>query len=172
MDEKRNTFVGYEYTTVDAAYELESAVIDGYKNFGWELDSRESSLGFGNNLKFKRDRKIRNKAELSRLQRKFDNNIKEIERLEASKTSSAQITALVIGFVGTAFLGGATFSYLAGLIPLTIILAIPGFICWIVPYFAYNSIVSKNSAKISVLAEEKYDEIYSICQQANELLTV
>jgi len=109
---------------------------------------------------------------LSRLQREFITHIKEIESLEASKTSGAQIAAFTIGFVGTAFLAGATFSYLAGFIPLMIILALPGFICWILPYFIYNGVRRKKTTNVSVLIENQYDAIYEICEKANGLLVV
>jgi hypothetical protein len=59
-------FVGYEYKEVSTSRGLEGVYADGYPNFGWELEG-----GNYGRLKFKRDRKIRNKAELSRLQREF-----------------------------------------------------------------------------------------------------
>jgi len=166
-------FIGFEYTSITVKKDLESAVVDGYANFGWKPEGREATLGTGSTgLKFKRDRKIRNKEELSRLQREFITHIKELESLEASKTSGAQIAAFTIGFVGTAFLAGATFSYLAGFIPLMIILAIPGFIGWILPYFIYNGVRRKKTTNVSVLIENQYDAIYEICQKANGLLVV
>lgn len=172
-DMKNNNFVGYEYTTATIKSDLESMVVDGYTNFGWKPEGRDTTLGIGAaSIKFKRDRKIRNKAELSRLQREFDNHVREIENLEASKTSGAQIAAFTIGFIATAFLAGATFSYLAGFLPLMIILAIPGFIGWILPYFVYNGVRRKKTTKVSALIENQYDAIYEICEKANGLLTV
>ena len=169
---KNNYFIGYEYRTVTVKDDMGSAVVDGYANFGWRLEGREATLGVGSSdLKFKRDRRIRNKAELSRLQREFDAHIKEIEGLETSKSTDAFVMAFVIGFVGTAFLAGATFSFLAGLIPFMIILAIPGFVGWSLPYFVYNSVRRKKTAKVSVLIENQYDAIYDICEKANGLLT-
>lgn len=69
-------FIGYEYKEVTATSAMEDVFADGYPNFGWVLDGIvPSALGFSTvNLKFKRDRKIRNKAELSRLQRQFEQN--------------------------------------------------------------------------------------------------
>ena len=54
--------------------------IDGYQNFGWQLEET-SILPTGLYypvMKFKRDRKIRNKAELTPLQRQFDACVTEI----------------------------------------------------------------------------------------------
>lgn len=172
-DTKNNNFIGYEYTTVHVSGKTENLIIDGYRSFGWKEEGRESPLGLGPiGLKFKRDRKIRNKAELSRLQREFDGHIKEMETLETSKITRAQITSLVIGFLGTAFLTGAVFSYLGGLLPLMVILAIPGFIGWILPYFSYKNISCKRTAKVSELMETHYDAVYEICEKANGLLAV
>jgi len=173
MNETNNNFVGYEYTTVTVKDGLESMVMDGYQSFGWKPEGRDTTLGiFTSGLKFKRDRKIRNKAELSRLQREFDNHIKEIENLEDSKKSGAQIIALVIGIIGAVFMAGAMFSFLAEMIPLMIILAVPAFIAWILPYFIYKSVRSKRSTKVSALIETHYDTIYDICEKASGLSAV
>ena len=163
-------FVGYEYTTVTAKIGLENMLIDGYTNFGWISEGRKVSGLNTITLRFKRNRKIRNKAELSRLQRNFDKHWKQIEALEASKTSSAQIVALSIGFVGTAALAGAMFAYLAGMLPLMVVLAIPGFMGWILPYFVHKSRLRKKTEAITPIIEGQYDTIYEICEQANHLL--
>jgi hypothetical protein len=102
-------FIGYEYKEIAASRNLEGVYADGYPNFGWELDG-----GNYGRLKFKRNRKIRNKVELSRLQREFESKIREVENLERSKTSGAQVTALTVGLIGTVLLGGATFAYIYG----------------------------------------------------------
>lgn len=86
-------------------------------------------------MKFKRNRKIRNKSELTRLQRQFDAIANEIVSLENSKVVGASTVAYIIGVLGTAFMAGSVFAYLGARIPLCIILAIPAFIGWIIPYF-------------------------------------
>ena len=77
-------------------------------------------------MKFKRDRKIRNKAELTRLQ-----------------PPRAALCA---------------------------ILAVPGFIGWILPYFCYRAIRRRKTNRLSPLIEKKYDELYDVCEKANGLL--
>lgn len=167
-----NSFVGYEYKSITVDCDMESMYADGYQNFGWVLESTSKPQAGVNTLamKFKRDRKIRNKAELTRLQRQFDACASEITRMEKSKTSQAMMVALIIGLIGTAFLAGATFAYLGGLIVLCIILALPGFIGWILPYFLYHSTYSKQAVKVDPLIEKKQDEIYEVCERANALL--
>jgi hypothetical protein len=169
-----NNFVGYEYKDITVSRDKESIYVDGYKNFGWTLDGKSGfPIGLSSiTMKFKRDRKIRNKAELTRLQRQFDTCVNEIASMENSKASTASIVAFTVGVIGTAFLAGATFSYLAENIVLCIIMAIPGFVGWILPYFLYNLTFAKKAAKVAPLIESKYDEIYEVCERANDLLGI
>lgn len=167
-----NNFVGYEYKNLTTKQGMESVYADGYRNFGWQMETSsipEHSLG-SVSIKFKRDRKILNKAELTRLQRQFESCVGEIESLEHSKTIGASITAITIGIIGTAFMALSTFSYLGGMLPLMIILAVPGFIGWIIPYFCYNAMQRSKGSKISPLIDKKYDEIYEVCEKASGLL--
>jgi hypothetical protein len=146
MSETNKNFVGYEYKEVSASRNLEGVYADGYPNFGWQLDGG----GYGR-LKFKRDRKIRNKAELSRLQREFEAKVGEIENLERSKTSGAQAAALTVGLIGTAFVSGATFAFIYGnMIPLMIVLALPGFVLWGLSYLLYNKVKAKKSSSAAL----------------------
>lgn len=166
-------FIGYEYMDINTSRQMEGVYTDSYPKFGWEMEGCfPSPLGLSSvNIKFKRDRKIRNKAELSRLQRQFDSIIMEIENLERSKTSTASITAITIGLIGTAFLAGSVFAFIyAEMIPLMIILAIPGFIGWFLSYYFYKKIKVKRSTVVIPLIEEQYDAIYETCQKAHSLL--
>lgn len=165
-------FIGYEYKDVTVKRDMEPLYADGYANFGWELEGVSAPLqNMGSvTIKFKRDRKIRNKAEITRLQRQFDSCVAEIGRLEFSKTAAASVAAFTVGIIGTAFMAGSVFANLAGLLPLSVILAIPGFAGWVIPYFCYRTIQKKKSAKVAPLIENKYDEIYEVCEKANGLL--
>ena len=99
-------------------------------------------------LRLKRDRKIVNKTELTRLQRNFEACVREIQSLENSKTSKATIWALAAGVIGTAFIACSTFAVTADppKILLCIIFAIPGFLGWILPYFLYEKPDGKTDA--------------------------
>jgi hypothetical protein len=167
-------FVGYGYKELTVPRDLESLYADGYENFGWKLESVTSIPIVGTasvTMKFKRDRKIINKAELTRLQRQFDACVSEITKMEKSKEAKASITAFTVGIIGTAFMAGATFAYLGGLVFLCVVLAIPAFIGWILPYFFYHSIYAKKTTVVTPLVESKYDEIYEVCEKANGLLS-
>jgi Zn-dependent protease with chaperone function len=91
--------------------------------------------------------------------------------LERTKSNGAQAVALTVGLIGTALLAGATFAYIyANMIPLMIVLAVPGFIGWGVSYMLYNKLKAKKSAATEPLIDRKYDEIYEVCAKAYAML--
>jgi len=173
-EDGKSNYIGYEYRDIAVDREMESLYVDSYQSFGWTLENKaQLPLGLSRvNMKFKRDRKIRNKAELTRLQRQFDACINQIEKMESSKASTASVVAFTIGIIGTAFLAGSVFSFLGNLIVLCIVLAIPGFVGWIIPYFLYNSTYAKKTAKVAPFIDGKYDEIYELCERASSLLDI
>ncbi|WP_375105144.1 hypothetical protein ACDZ28_15705 [Paenibacillus sp. RS8] len=167
-----NNFIGYEYKDITIKRSLESIYADGYCNFGWALEGTSNSVHNINSvtMKFKRDRKIRNKVELTRLQRQFDAYASEIYALEQSKVIRASVVAYIIGVIGTAFMAGSVFAYMADMLPLSITLAIPAFTGWIIPYLVYCNISKKKTNKVAPLIDQKYDNIYDVCEKANALL--
>ena len=167
-----DNFIGYEYKEISVGRDKEGVYADGYPSFGWQLDkSTAPILGLPTvYLKFKRDRKIRNKAELTRLQRQFESNVSEIEKLEQSKTTTASIAAYTIGLVGTAIMACSVFAFLADMILLCIILAVPAFVGWALGYFSYIKIRNKRIVTVTPLIEQQYDAIYEVCEKAHGLL--
>ena len=163
-------YIGYEYTEIRAGVQHLSMMLDGYMGFGWVPD--ENRPQGGNVVHLKRDRKIVNRAELTRLQRHFDACMDELASLEKSKHSTATIIAMTAGLVGTVFIAGSVFAVTATppIIWLTILLAIPGFIGWAVPIFLYKAIYRRQAKKLEPLIEAKYDEIYEIGEKAAKLL--
>lgn len=167
-------FIGYEYKVITTGAEQASMYLDCYRNFGWFEDENAPVSGnpHQTTLKLKRNRKIINKMELTRLQRNFESCVQEIEKLEKSKTSKATGYALAAGLLGTAFIAGSTFAVTAQPphIVLCVLLAVPGFIGWITPYFLYRRITAEQTGRITPVLEEKYEEIYDICEKGNRLL--
>jgi hypothetical protein len=167
-------FVGYEYKDVTVKRGIANIYADSYQNFGWKLEGSSTPIqSVGSvTLKFKRDRKIRNKAELSRLQRQFDACANEIEQLEFPKTVKASAIAYAIGLIGTAFMAGSVFSIITENpnVLLSVILAIPAFAGWIIPYWCYRSISAKKTNAVAPLIDRKYDEIYDVCEKASGLV--
>lgn len=178
-------FIAYEYLSLTVDSEKEPLYIDCYENFGWLLINNSALVEkedyFINNvpsnyhkkinIKFKRDRKIKNKAQLLSLQRKLESSLKEIERLEKEPYSKAFILALTIGIIGTIFLAVSVFSITAAT-PLyvpCVISGVIGIVLWIMPYFIYkNKYRAKEQENISLI-DEQYNNIYNICEQAKNL---
>ena len=170
-DTTKKDFIGYEYKDISVKTKYESLYIDGYNNFGWNLEDIRPSRNYAEIvLKLKRDRKIRNKTELTRLQRQFDACAAEINKMENSKLFLPNAAAYGLGLVGCALMTGAVFSFLGGMIALSILAGIPAIAAWVAPNFLYNHLLHKKSLEIDPLIEEKYDEIYEVCEKANSLL--
>ena len=166
-----NNFIAYEYKDVSIRRGMETLYADGYPSFGWKLDATGPSLSLTNvNLKFKRNRRLQNKAELTRLQREFESKAHEIEKLEESKAIAPSVVAYGVGIAGTAFMAGSVFAFLASMIPLCIILAVPAFAGWIIPYFAFNRVKRNKEEKVAPMIDRQYDAIYEVCEQGSRLL--
>lgn len=188
----KGTYVGYEYKEVAAEMSMVPLLLDGYESFGWEQNENWPENGMAGNvagsggnagttrgnvngqkmvIHLRRDRKIVNKVELTRLQRNFEACVEEIQVLERRKKSTATISALSLAIIGTAFMAGSTFAVTAQppYIILCIILAVPGFLGWIVPYFLYRRVLEEQTEKVRPLIGAKYDEIYELCEKGNKL---
>ena len=161
-------FIGYEYKEVEAKGNRASMYLDCYPSFGWTVDERTKN----GTATLKRDRKIINKVELTRLQRHFEACMAELDQLERSKTTAATITAIVIGLIGCVFMAGSVFlvTHEPPLWVPSFIVAVPGFLGWILPYFVFKRLAAKRTRVVTELMEQKYDEIYEICEQGNRLL--
>lgn len=167
-------YVGYEYKEVSIPAKEASFYLDCYESLGWNTDEKFETVYNPRliTLHLKRNRKIINKMELTRLQQNFEACINEIQILEHSKTSAASAWSIMIGLIGTAFMAGSTFAAVhhPPIIWLCILLALPGFSGWILPKFIYAKIVQKKNREIQPLIEAKREEIYTICERGYSLL--
>ena len=92
--------------------------------------------------------------------------------LERSRTAGTAIAALTIALSGTAFMAGSVFAvaHEPPLLVPAILLAVPGFLGWILPWFVYRKLAAKRGKVVAELVEKKYDEIYEICGKGTQLL--
>ena len=175
IEKSAKDFIGYEYKELNENTAQFSLYLDCYQNFGWQIDEQlpVKPKGKQSVVRMKRDRKIMNKAELTRLERNFEACVNEIAELEKSKSAGARLGAITVGIIGTAFMAGSTFAvtHEPPMILLCILLAVPGFLGWILPYFLYKLVKKRKIKKIAPLIEKKYDEIYEICRKGNTLLS-
>ena len=179
-------YVGYEYREISVPRKYASLCLDSYPCFGWEEDPNQGRPGRRRGpaipaapgpkemetLCFRRARSISGKAELTRLQRNFDSCVAELKALERAKRTQGMIAALTVGILGTALIAGSTFAAVSTPpnLWLMILLAVPGFLGWILPYFLYRAMVRRKTVQIEPLIEQTYDEINDICQKGSRLL--
>ena len=191
MNAANRDFTTYDYMEICAEEAKLSFLIDCSKCFGWHLDENNSSqpvydraetvageYGGNNNqphklkARMKRDRKIINKAELTRLQRNFESCAEEIDKMEKAMVSRAQMAAIALGVIGTVFMALSVFAVTAEPphIVLTVFYAIPGFAGWIFPYFVYRKVAKQQREKLLPLIEQKREEIDLLCEKGSRLL--
>lgn len=179
-------FVAYEYLSINVKSEKEPLYIDCYENFGWVLinntaliDKDDYYLNNSNinnnklvNIKFKRDRKIKNKMKVINLQKKLEMALKKVEKLEKEPSSIGFIYAMIIGLIGTIFLALSVFAITAQnpFYILGSLCGIVGIVGWILPYFVYKHVKAKKEQINISLIEEEYNTIYDSCEQAKKLI--
>lgn len=173
-EQSTNDFTAYEYKEVTVESSNASLYLDGYESFGWQQDEKfpPKESGGKTTLKLKRNRKLANKVELTRLQRHFEANMQEIHALENSKSSVATIWALSIAVLGTVFMTGSVFAVTAKppQVALCIILSIPAFAGWLAPYFVYQKVKHQKTQQVEPFITAKMEEIYALCEKGQSLL--
>lgn len=170
MEQEKN-FIGYEYLDIVLKPAVTAIYIDGYQNFGWELlDKRSEKIRQKEVLQFKRNRKIRNKAELTRLQRQFDSIVVDIQHVEKSKKTVPNLIAVSIFILGCAFMALSVFAVTDGSILKSILFAVPGFAAWLGVYFAHQKVKAFKRQQLQPKVEADFDLIYEICQKGSRLL--
>lgn len=181
-------FVAYEYLNINVKSEKEPLYADCYEAFGWAVVNNTTTLEEGDyyinnsnvnssklvNLKLKRDRKIPNKGELQNLQRKLENSLKELEKLEREPETKGIMKALTIGLLGTIFLAISVFAitakdlYIINYITCAIT-GIIGLIGWALGFISYKNTKNKVTESNTILIEEAYNTIYDCCEKASKL---
>lgn len=166
----------YEYKDLTVEETKQSLYRDAYVNFGWEsIESKHTATLPGKvDLHFRRDRKILNRAELIRLQRNFEACMETLEKLEHVRDRSPKAYAIGLGLIGTVLVAGAVFAVTAPqpLILPAVVMAVPGFLGWILPGFLYRFLRKKHSQRVEPLMDAVYDEIYEVCEKGHKLLHV
>lgn len=170
-------YKGYEYKELVVDKSKLSLYIDGFEKFGWYLEDNQEKLVESNTsgktlVKFKRDKKILNRAELTRLQRNFEDCMKQIESLEASKSSLATALSIFIGIFGMLVLAVSIMIAVnnSNLMILAVVLSVPGFLAVVMAHYTYKKIVIYKTSKIDPLIQKKVEEIYGLIKKATDLL--
>ena len=167
-------YIGYEYRELTLPEERASFVLDGYESFGWVPDPNRPARVRGHRvtLYLKRDRKILNKMELTRLQRHFEACLAQADRLKKAPGQAASLWALLTALLGTAFMAGAVLAvtHQPPLYSLMVLLAVPGFAGWILPLLVHRQVLRRRTEKTRSLLDAQYDQIYQLCEKGHALL--
>lgn len=170
------SYVKYDYKEIKVKSDNVDMYIDSYNNFGWKLDTRYSIVTENNTsiIRLRRNQKIINKVELTRLERNFEDCIRKINFLEKSINSNGLILSIIIEvLVIVLTLGGIVVSFNRDIFKdFYILLIVPGIIALYLPYFLYKYIRKKREYIVNNLIDEKYKEIYKIHKKGKKLLKI
>ena len=168
------SFTPCEYKEITVHSEKASLYLDCYESFGWRQDENFPPKESGEKitLKLKRDRRLVNKTELTRLQRHFEADMEEIDALERSKSGTATAWALAVGLLGTAFMAGSVFAIVASppKVELCALLGAPAIAGWLAPYFVYQKVRQKKARQVEPFINAKMEEVYALCEKGQGLL--
>lgn len=167
--------ISYDYKTVRVKREFETILTDAYQNLGYEVTNVSMAEGTLNsvNVSFKRDRKIKNKIELIKMQDKIDNTLLNIEKLQTKKKNAGVTEGITVGVLGALTFGGGMsisltltgIGYLIGGIALGVVGIGIGLLGW----FTHNKIKAKKIKEIDPLIEIEFDKLAEYCEKANAL---
>lgn len=179
-------FVIYDYLSIDVNPEQEQLYVDCYQKFGWEYVSSNGNNPnqdyYVNNpninqinlvsIKFKRDKKIKNKAELLILQKKMESTLKKIDKLTKEPEMLSTMYSMIVGVVGLVFFIFGVLSYIATnpIYILAVLNGLVGIAGFIVAFFINGKIRKQKQEQNEILIEEQYDLIYEYCEKANKLI--
>ncbi len=173
MQEK--DFVSYEYRTKTVKAKDQTRAIDMYEAFGWEITATSPTYIDNVTLSLKRDRKMKHKQELIKLERQAEDTFETINGLHRAKTLGASIFAYIFGVIASLLLGGGIclVMLLGNSIPALvggIVLGIIGIALCGVNYVIYTQMVAKKTKQLLPVIDDNEDKLANILEKGDELL--
>ena len=162
-----------EYARSTVENDMVTVTVDCYGSLGWELaSSKPNPMQGSTTLGFKRARRIGGKAQLIKLQHRVDNLIATITRLEDSKARKAWATAFVLGVPSMLVLGAGMSMTMVftGLMFPGIVLGVLGIAGCLAVWPLYRSVFAKEATRVAPQVEAAYDELATVCEEAQTLL--
>ena len=163
----------YEYARTTVMSDLATVATDCYECLGFELTGSKTSPASGTTaLAFRRSRKVRGKAQLAKLQRTADELIAGIAAMEGQKTSRARMIALALGIVAALVLGVGMCCTMvwSGLMAIGVVVGLIGIAGCVANWFLYCSNVRRDTARIAPRIEAAYDQLATVCEEAQTVL--
>lgn len=172
---EKKDYVAFEYMTKSVKSNEQTRVIDLYEAFGWEVTDTTPTMVEGVNISFKRERKLKHKTELSRLERKAEELYGSINSLNKQKTSKASIFGYTFGVIAALILGGGMSMVMTlsgvGFLAGGIALGVLGIALCAVNYPIYKRIADKSTKKVLPVIDETEESLANVLEQGNSLLT-
>lgn len=174
-------YIPYEYLSINVNSDLEPLYIDSYENFGWIPINKNGKKDYyinSNprqnlvNIKFKRDKNIKNKGKLDDYQKKCEQAFELIKKLEKEPHLKGTLYSLIVAFIATGFIALSVFAITGEKViwfP-AIFCGIIGIIGWIIPVFVYKNVKERKMLQNKPKIEEQYNLIYDTCKQARNIL--
>lgn len=171
--EDTSAYRSFEYARTTIKSELAQVAIDCYESLGYELTGQRVSAPGGQvTLSFRRSRKVRGKAQLSKIQRTMDDTLASITSMETEKTKKAIIQAMTIGIISALVLGlGMSCTMVwTHLMVLGIVVGLIGIAGCIFAWMHYRKVCSIETARLNPAIEEAYDRLATQCEEAQAIL--
>lgn len=173
MQEK--DFISYEYKTATAKNGEQAKAADLYEAFGWEITGSAPAFTGGVTLSLKRDRKLKHKQELNKLERKAEETLEAIGGFRKSQTRGARIFAILFGCLAALVLGGGMS------LVMTIPNSLPAMVCGIflglvgialcsVNYPIYRKMADKKTKELLPVIDDHEEKLANLLEQGNDLL--
>ena len=163
----------YEYARTTVKSDLATVACDCYESLGFELTGAKESPASGTTaLAFRRSRKVRGKAQLSKLQRTMDDLIKSIASMEAEKTRKAGYRAIALGTLSALILGVGmccTMVWTHLMVP-GIVVGVVGIGGCAFALHSYRKTVAAETVRINPRIESAYDQLATACEEAQAVL--
>ena len=169
----KGRYKSFEYASTAVDNELVQVAVDSYESLGYEFTGRRTSAaGKIATLSFRRNRKVRGKAQLAKIQRSMDDTIASIERMEEEKSRKAVSQALAIGIVSALVLGLGMCCTMVwdGLMALGIVIGLLGIAGCVVGFLRYRTVLDRETARLAPNIEKAYDSLATLCEEAQAAL--
>lgn len=180
-----NRFVAYEYKEISVKRGDIELYTDCLSNFDWELTEQYKAGVPGQphnmeyshvsdsdmmTLKFKRDSRLKNKRDINRLELECEAALAAIRRLQDKKSAYSMGIALGAGIVGASIIGTAVWNFFAGNAVAGWFLGVVGFAACGIGFFLNYKVGQRMHAELEPQIQKQYDNVYSICEEANSML--
>lgn len=166
-------YSSFEYARTNVKSDLAQVAVDCYESLGYELTGqRTSAPGDQVTLSFRRSRKVRSKAQLSKIQRTMDDTLASIASMEAEKTKKATVQAVSLGVVFALVLGlgmCCTMVWTQLMVP-GIVIGLIGIAGCIFAWMRYRKVCAAETARLNPAIEEAYDRLATQCEEAQAVL--